>query len=56
MLRSAAAPRVALSSAPRRFQSNVTQASGTITSPVTSEPDYNIEADKATSYDASKRG
>ncbi|KAF5568107.1 NADH:ubiquinone oxidoreductase 21kD subunit [Fusarium musae] len=49
MLRSAAAPRVALSAAPRRFQSNVTQASGTITGPVTSEPDYNIEADKATS-------
>ncbi|KAM0352488.1 hypothetical protein ACHAPU_002156 [Fusarium lateritium] len=49
MLRSVAAPRVALSAAPRRFQSNVTQASGTITGPVTSEPDYDIQADKATS-------
>lgn len=55
MLRSAAAPRVALSAAPRRFQSNVTQASGTITGPVTNEPDYNIQADKATSYDPSTR-
>lgn len=52
MLRSAAAPRVALAAAPRRFQSNVTQASGTITGPVTSEPDYTIQSDKATSYDS----
>ena len=55
MLRSAVAPRVALAGAPRRFQSNVTSATGTITGPVTNEPDYDIQADKATSYDSSIR-
>ncbi|KAM5386895.1 hypothetical protein ACJZ2D_000188 [Fusarium nematophilum] len=48
-LRSAVAPRVALSAAPRRYQSSVTQASGTIPAPTTNEPDYDIQADKATS-------
>ncbi|KAF5004548.1 hypothetical protein FDECE_8960 [Fusarium decemcellulare] len=50
LLRNAVAPRVALSAAPRRFQSSVTQASGTIpAAPTTNEPDYDIKADKATS-------
>jgi NADH dehydrogenase (ubiquinone) Fe-S protein 4 len=49
MLRSVAIPRVALSAAPRRFQSNITSATGTITGPVSNEPDYNIQSDKATS-------
>lgn len=53
MLRSVASPRVALSAAPRRFQSSVTTAApGTV--PVapstTNQPDYDIQADKATSY------
>lgn len=52
MLRSVASPRVALSAAPRRFQSSVTTAApGTV--PVapstTNQPDYDIQADKATS-------
>ncbi|RMJ10152.1 NADH-ubiquinone oxidoreductase 21 kDa subunit, mitochondrial [Fusarium euwallaceae] len=49
LLRGAIAPRVALSAAPRRFQSSVTQASGTVPAPTTNEPDYDIQADKATS-------
>jgi hypothetical protein len=55
LLRGAIAPRVALSAAPRRFQSSVTQASGTVPAPTTNEPDYDIQADKATSYESPNR-
>ncbi|KPM40344.1 hypothetical protein AK830_g6250 [Neonectria ditissima] len=51
LLRSAASPRVAISVAPRRFESSVTTTRGTV--PVapstTNQPDYTISADKATS-------
>lgn len=55
MLRTVASPRIAVAAAPRRLQSTtVTAASGTVPAPVTNnEPDYKIQADKATSYELS---
>lgn len=52
MLRSAPSSRIALAAAPRRFESSITSAPGTVPAAprTTNEPDYNIKADKATSY------
>lgn len=51
LLRGASTSRIAVSSAPRRFQSSITQATGTTpVAPKENQPDYDIPADKATSY------
>ncbi|KFA62728.1 hypothetical protein S40285_05026 [Stachybotrys chlorohalonatus IBT 40285] len=50
LLRGASTSRIAVSSAPRRFQSSITQATGTTpVAPKENQPDYDIPADKATS-------
>ncbi|KAH7322951.1 ETC complex I subunit conserved region-domain-containing protein [Stachybotrys elegans] len=49
LLRSISSTRVASPHVARRYQSSVTQATGTVPAPVENQPDYDIPADKATS-------
>jgi hypothetical protein len=50
LLRSVSSTRVASPHVTRRFQSSVTQATGTVPAPVENQPDYDVPGDKATSY------
>ena len=50
ILRGATASRVALAAASRRFQGGISTSSGTVPAVKTNEPDYDLQADKASSY------